>query len=73
MRSVYQALSDQGEVVIIDFYTDPKISSAWAQRHVRAGRKQVIQEMWDHGFELVQDLPLMRTNYFLRFKKRANP
>ena len=69
MRSILQALSDQGEVVIVDFYTDPKFSSAWVQSHVRAGRKQVIQEMQDHGFELVQDLRLMRTNYFLRFKK----
>ena len=69
MRSIHQALSDQGEVIIVDFYTDPKFSSAWVQRHVRAGRNQVIQEMQDHGFELVQDLRLMRTNYFLRFKK----
>jgi SAM-dependent methyltransferase len=70
MRSIHHALSDRGEVVIIDFRTGPGVGSAWVKRHVRAGRETVIREMRDFGFELVEDLPLLRTNYFLRFKKR---
>lgn len=70
MRSIHHALSQQGEVVIIDFRKAPDIASAWVQRHVRAGRDEVIEEMRAAGFELVEDLPLLRTNYFLRFKKR---
>ena len=69
MHSVYQALSSQGEVVIIDFRTDPRVSSGWVRHHVRAGREEVIREMQVYGFELVADLQLLRTNYFLRFKK----
>ena len=70
MHSVYQALSEQGEVVIIDFRTDPSVSSGWVQHHVRAGRDEVINEMQDFGFELTEDVKLLRTNHFLRFKKR---
>ena len=70
MRSIYQALSDHGEVVIIDFRTDPDVSSGWVRHHVRAGREEVIKEMQDFGFELTEDLKLLRTNHFLRFKKR---
>ena len=72
MQSVYRALSDTGEVVIIDFRKDPRISSAWVQNHVRAGRSSVIQEMQGYGYELVADLPLLRTNYFLRFRKQQD-
>lgn len=70
MRSIFHALSDQGEVVIIDFHKDPHKSSRWVQTHVRSGRDQVIREMWNFGYRLVEDLPLLRANYFLRFKKR---
>jgi len=70
MRSIHGALLDHGEVVIIDFRTDPSVSSGWVRGHVRAGRAQVIKEMEGYGFELVDDLSLLHTNYFLRFKKR---
>jgi ubiquinone/menaquinone biosynthesis C-methylase UbiE len=70
MRSIDRALSAHGEVVIIDFRKEPDISNAWVQRHVRAGRQQVIKEMKRFGFDLVTDLPLLHSNYFLRFKKR---
>jgi len=70
MCSIHQALSDQGEVVIIDFLTAPDVSSRWVQHHVRAGRDEVINEMKSFGYEMTEDLQLLRTNYFLRFKKR---
>ena len=71
MHSIHQALSDQGEVVIIDFHKDPHTSSRWVQNHVRSNREQVIREMWHFGFDLAADLPLLRANYFLKFIKRS--
>jgi hypothetical protein len=37
--------------------------------HVRGNKSRVIQEMQVAGFRLVDDKPLMRTNYFLEFVK----
>ena len=56
-------------VIIIDFRRDPRISSIWVMGHVRGNKAQVIQELHAAGFRLVDDKPLMRTNYFLEFIK----
>ena len=40
-------------------------------RHVRGNRARVIEEMQAAGFRLVDDKPLLRTNYFLEFVKTA--
>jgi predicted methyltransferase len=69
LASIYQALRSEGRVIIIDFRRDPRISSNWVMGHVRGNRAQVIQEMQAAGFRLVDDKPLMRTNYFLEFVK----
>ena len=37
--------------------------------HVRGNKAQVIQELHEAGFRLVDDKSLMRTNYFLEFIK----
>ena len=55
--------------IIIDFRRDPRISSNWVMGHVRGNKAQVIQELHEAGFRLVDDKPLMRTNYFLEFIK----
>ncbi len=72
LASIYQALRSEGRVIIIDFRRDPRISSNWVMGHVRGNRAQVIQEMKVAGFRLVDDKPLMRTNYFLEFVKSGN-
>ena len=69
MRSIHQALIKNGEVVIIDFRKDPKVSNRWVQGHVRSGREEVIAEMKAFGFTLVDDSPLLHSNFLLRFKK----
>ncbi len=69
MASIHQALRSEGRVIIIDFRRDPRISSKWVMGHVRGNKAQVIQEMQAAGFRLVDDRPLMRTNYFLEFVK----
>ncbi|MEN8206804.1 MAG: methyltransferase domain-containing protein [Pseudomonadota bacterium] len=69
LASIHQALRSNGRVIIIDFRRDPRISTKWVMGHVRGNKEQVIQEMQTAGFRLVDDKPLMRTNYFLEFVK----
>jgi SAM-dependent methyltransferase len=69
LASIHQALRSDGRVIIIDFRRDPRISSNWVMGHVRGNKAQVIQELHEAGFRLVDDKPLMRTNYFLEFIK----
>ena len=69
MASIHQALRSDGRVIIIDFRRDPRFSSRWVMQHVRSNRAQVIEELQVAGFRLVDDKPLLRTNYFLEFVK----
>ncbi|MGB5439179.1 MAG: class I SAM-dependent methyltransferase [Gammaproteobacteria bacterium] len=69
LAAIRQALRRDGRVIIIDFRRDPRISSNWVMGHVRGNRAQVIEELHEAGFRLVDDKPLMRTNYFLEFVK----
>ena len=71
LTSIHQALRDEGRIIIIDFRRDPRISSNWVMGHVRGNREQVIEEVQAAGFRLLDDKPLMRTNYFLEFVKSA--
>ena len=72
MASVHQALRPRGRVIIIDFRREPGKSSGWVMDHVRAGKDQVIREMEQAGFQLVDIKPVLRTNYFLEFVKSGN-
>jgi len=69
LASIHQALRSEGRVIIIDFRRDPRISTNWVMGHVRGNKAQVIQELQAAGFRLVDDIPIMRTNYFLEFVK----
>jgi ubiquinone/menaquinone biosynthesis C-methylase UbiE len=69
LASIHQALRSKGRVIIIDFRRDPRVSSNWVMGHVRGNQAQVIEEVQAAGFRLVDDQPLMRTNYFLEFIK----
>jgi len=69
LASIHQALRSEGRVIIIDFRRDPRTSTNWVMGHVRGNQDQVIQELQTAGFRLVNDKPLMRTNYFLEFVK----
>ena len=69
MASVHRALRKDGRVIIIDFHRDPGTSSNWVMHHVRGNKQQVIQELRDSGFKLLDDKPLLKTNYFLEFVK----
>ncbi len=70
MRSLHRALRSQGTVVVIDFRKIPGFSSPWVMNHVRSGKETTVKEIEQAGFELIEELPILSTNYFLRFKKR---
>lgn len=71
LASILAALRDGGKLIVIDFRRDPRVSSDWVMRHVRAGRETVIAEIEDASFELVEEKPLLRSNYYLVFRKTA--
>ena len=69
LSSIHQALKPGGRLIVIDFRRDPRHSSRWVMGHVRAGRDTVIDEITRAGFRLIDDKPLLRTNYYLVFSK----
>lgn len=69
LKSIHQAVRPGGSLVIIDFRKISGFSSNWVMSHTRADRKTVIREVESEGFELTQDLDLLRTNFYLRFKR----
>ena len=46
------------------------MSSDFAYSHVRAGKGTVTDEVKDAGFDFVEEIPMMETQYVLRFRKR---
>jgi len=70
LRSIHQALAPGGEMVVIDFHRIPGQSHPWVLGHVRAGEQQFRAEIEEAGFELVERLDFMRSQYYLRFRKR---
>lgn len=70
LASIHSALRPGGALVVIDFQREENVSSQWVLSHVRAGKETVINEVEAAGFELVEDRPLLRENFFLKFKKR---
>lgn len=69
LRSIHRALKPGGSLVVIDFHRVPGISSPWVMGHVRAGEAEFTREIESVGFEPVERLDFMRTQYFLRFRK----
>jgi predicted methyltransferase len=67
LSSIHRSLKAGGRLVVIDFRRDPQRSSSWVIGHVRAGKDVVIDEITKAGFRLIDDKPLLRTNYYLVF------
>jgi len=72
MRSIRSALRKGGELIIVDFERIPGVTRQWLLEHVRAGKEEVIGELQDFGFELIEEikLPGLRENYILRLRRR---
>lgn len=69
MRSIRQALKEDGQVILIDFHRIEGKSTDWAMEHVRAGQEVFSREIVTAGFEQVDEQNLLRECYFVRFKK----
>lgn len=69
LASIARALKEDGELVLIDFRRLQGVSSPWVMSHVRANQEEVTKEVEDAGFELVEELDLLRENYVSRFRK----
>ena len=67
--SIHKALRTGGRLIVIDFIKQPGKSSNWVMGHVRADKNKVIDEITSAGFLLIDDKPLLRSNYFLEFRK----
>jgi len=69
LASIHKSLRSGGRLVVIDFRRDPQHSSRWVMGHVRAGKDVVIEEITRAGFRLIDDKALLRTNFYLVFRK----
>lgn len=69
LASMGQALRPGGTLMVVDFRREPGVSSRWVMEHVRADRATVIEEIQAAGFRLLEDSPLLQTNYLLRFQR----
>lgn len=69
LASLHRALRPGGEVILIDFKRVPGVSSEWILNHVRAGQDVVVAEWTAAGFQPIEEIPLLKENYVLRFRK----
>lgn len=67
LATLRAALRPGGSLWVIDFQREASSARAM-RRHVRAGKAQVLQELAQAGFVLVEELPLLRENYVLHLR-----
>lgn len=68
MASIRKALRPGGKVVVLDFERIEGKSREWLLKHVRADKALVTKEIKASGFELIEEVPMFKENYFLKFK-----
>jgi SAM-dependent methyltransferase len=69
LASLHRALRSRGELLLIDFKRVSGVSSDWTLNHVRAGQEVFTAEIEAAGFKKVEEVPLLKDNYILRFRK----
>jgi predicted methyltransferase len=70
LDSIHEALKPGGHLVIVDYKKEEGVSPKWVFGHVRANKKQVIEEAARSGFKLFEDhSEIMEQHYVLRFEK----
>jgi predicted methyltransferase len=70
LASIGRALRPGGQLFLIDFKRIPGKSSEWTFEHVRAGQEIFTAEIEAAGFQKVEELPLLRDNYVVRFRRK---
>jgi ubiquinone/menaquinone biosynthesis C-methylase UbiE len=70
LASVHAALRKGGRLIVIDFSKKEGVGPKWVMGHVRAGKKTVTDEITKAGFKLIDEVPLMKAQYVLRFEKK---
>lgn len=70
LASIHRALRPGGKLVIIDFRKKPGVSSGWVMSHVRSDKHAVIREIEHSGFRFESEFEILKSNYFLWFKKK---
>ena len=69
LASIRRALKPGGTLVVIDFERVPGVSPDWILKHVRGGKEDFRREIEAAGFRFLDEVKLMRENYFLRFTR----
>ena len=70
LASIRQALRPGGQLAIIEFERVRGVTEDFYFEHVRAGKGTFSDEIKDAGFDLVKEIPLVKGQYFLVFRKR---
>lgn len=70
LASIRKALRPDGALLVVDFKREPGKTAAWIDQHVRAGQQAVTAEIEAAGFTKVEELPILKENYVLRFRLR---
>jgi predicted methyltransferase len=70
LASIRKALRPDGELMIVDFKREPGKTAAWIVEHVRTGQPEVTAEIEAAGFTKIEEVPLLKENYVLRFRMK---
>lgn len=70
LASIHKALRPGGRLVVIDYRKEKGVSSDWTMNHIRADQKTVAEEVCRAGFRLLDEPPLLKDQYMLRFKRQ---
>jgi ubiquinone/menaquinone biosynthesis C-methylase UbiE len=68
LASIRRALRPGGELMVVDFKREPGKTAEWIREHVRAGQDVVTREIEAAGFQKLEEVPLLKENYVLRFR-----
>jgi ubiquinone/menaquinone biosynthesis C-methylase UbiE len=71
LASLRAALRPGGVLWLIDFRREAD-SDEWLKQHVRAGQAEVLRELALAGFVPLEELSLLRENYFIKLKVRGS-